>query len=79
MPGEETNKPTTRDIHKLIDCQIRRDKDKCSLMFEGVNETAHLDIKTIIEQICFDAGMQLQEQDIAEAYRVGKTKEVNPD
>ena len=41
-------------------------------MFEGVNETAHLDIKTIIKQISFDAGVQLQEQDIAEAYRIGK-------
>ena len=41
-------------------------------MFEGINENTQLDIKTIIKQISFDAGVQLQEQDIAEAYRIGK-------
>ena len=60
------------NIDELIDCHIRRDRDKCSLMFECINETTQLDIKTIIKQISFDAGVQLQEQDITEAYRIGK-------
>ena len=34
------------NIDELIDCHIRRDRDKCSLMFEGVNETAHVNYQT---------------------------------
>ena len=52
---------------------IRREKDRNCLMFEGVNEIHQTDVKTLIKQISYDAGVTLQDSDITEAYRIGKT------
>ena len=42
-------------------------------MFEGVNEIQQIDVKTLVKQISYDAGVPLQDNDITEAYRIGKT------
>ena len=60
-------------IDDMITSHIRREKDRNCLMFEGVNEIHQTDVKTLIKQISYDAGVTLQDSDITEAYRIGKT------
>ena len=60
-------------VDDMIASHIRREKDRSCLMFEGVNENQQANVKTLIKQISYDAGVPLQENDITDAFRIGKT------
>ena len=60
-------------IDDMVSNHIRREKDRNCLMFEGVNEIQQIDVKTLVKQISYDAGVPLQDSDITEVFRIGKT------
>ena len=60
-------------IDDMVSSHIRREKDRNCLIFEGVNEIQQIDVKTLVKKISYDAGVPLQDSDITEAFRIGKT------
>ena len=64
------------NVDDLITTHLRREKDKNSLMFEGISETQHLDIKTLIKQISFNP-IQLQDSQVNLLSNIQIVEEVN--
>ena len=60
------------ELDRMIDLQITRQQDKNSLLFEGIPENKSENLKSLVRQICFDAGQIISDNDITEAYRMGK-------
>ena len=60
------------NIDEIIETHITRLQDKNSLLLEGISENKSENIKSLVRQISYDAGLTIQDLDITDAYRMGR-------
>ena len=60
------------NLENLIETQVRRQYDKNSLLFDGVTENHNENLITLLKQLSFDTGLEINDKDIAETFRLGK-------
>ena len=58
-----------KSLEEKVAKHMQRQHDK---IIEGVPESIQEDLKKIVQQIAYDAGVQIYDKEITEAYRLGK-------